>query len=153
MHLLARIGLTLSLLGSCIAFQKICSSHLNSSYTGPKLPRLPLNFSTIIEVNILNKNYSMEVTEYYDYKVNKGARIYYRAGHRIRRIYDYNTDEFIRVNETTGECSVRKMESLRFNVFGFSAGGHHIGSVADLFVFGRKFNETFEGVTNIRGIR
>ena len=134
--------------------QPICEPSSASNSSGPKLPTLPTAFSTLMEINIVNKNYTFAFKELYDQKGDKG-RIEF-AGHGRRRvaIYDYTLKEIIHVDMNAKNCTVSstldRNQGGRFSFFGV---GPHIESVSELFKFGKSFNETYVGVSSVRGIR
>ena len=78
-------------------------------------------------------------------------------GGELDLIYRYDLDlTAVVVNEH--DCHVEAIEDERFLPFG----GHgivngsqdaRIGTVWDFFEFGRQFNETYEGVFYVRGVR
>ena len=61
--------------------------------TDPPLPKLPDQYQTIIEVNIVDKNFSLTAFEYFDYVTDKAALTMERNGVKSLLLFDYNTDE------------------------------------------------------------
>ena len=137
----------------------VCFAKPSKYSKPPKLPLLPDAFTATIEANILNKNYSIETTEFYNKKTNFGAMRSTRNGQTTHRIWDYNHDEVIRINENERSCLVSHISSYgRRTAFGpcmptGNGSCAHIEGVADLFRFGAKYNETYMGEKWIRGIR
>ena len=131
--------------------QPVCQPSSASNASSPKLPNLPTAFSTLLEVNIVNKNYTAVYREVYDQKADKGKLERTKNGTKHVDIYDYTLDEVIHIDDKI--CTVSSTlhrEHSQFSFFGF---GSHIESVSQLFKFGKQFNETYMGVTSVRGIR
>ena len=124
----------------------------------PKLPTLPDAFQANVQANIMKKNYSMEITEFYDRRSNFGAIRATRNGHTVHTIWNYNNDEEIIINEKRRSCLASRISSSRRPAFGpcmpnGNGSCAHIESVAELFRFGAKYNETYMGQKWIRVIR
>ena len=136
------------------ALEPVCKPEQTSAYA-PRLPQLPDAFTTSIEINIANKNYSLFYTEYYDLHGNRGALHRSRNGQRTQSIYDYNYDEVVEINEAKGKCFVEHIDQLRKRCrFSFFGGNRsQIEGVADLFNFGASWNESYQGVKEVRGIK
>ena len=142
---------------ACQIISPVCYAR-SSKYVGPKLPMLPSAFTATIEANIVNKNYSTQLTEFYDGKKNFGAVRNTRRGQTFYAISDYNHDEVISIQENTRSCRVLHISQRRRNFFGpcvptEKGNCQHIEGVSELFRFGAKFNETWIGEEYIRGIR
>ena len=90
---------------ACQIISPVCYAR-SSKYVGPKLPMLPSAFTATIEANIVNKNYSTQLTEFYDGKKNFGAVRNTRRGQTFYTISDYNHDEVISIQENTRSCRV-----------------------------------------------
>ncbi|XP_041459070.1 uncharacterized protein LOC121410823 [Lytechinus variegatus] len=119
---------------------------------GPPLPKLPTQYRLRIEANIKNKDYSLEMQEYYDQPGNRGASDTLSRGFQSHTSYNYNTGQSI---TTIGDrCFVANMSTTPFNLYGFELvdGSPHIGGVNDIFTFGGKYNETYIGQEYVRGI-
>lgn len=130
----------------------ICQQASASNASSPKLPTFPAAFSTSVEVNIVNKNYTAIYKEFYDQAANKGSLQRTRDGKTVLSIYDYNLDERIDVDLSAKNCSVSSINgSRRFNFFGNN--NSHIESVSQLFKFAKTFNESYMGVVSVRGIK
>lgn len=130
-----------------------CDSNQGST-DGPPLPELPDQFETRIEANIVQKNYSMELTEYYDYTNNMGATIFHRRDKEYRSIMTFQNLErkLIFRNNT---CLVMNLTDSKVNIFNFTvdATGGHVKGVKDILYFGKQFGETYIGGDEIvRGI-
>ena len=136
------------------ALKPVCKPGSKLFY-GPKLPQLPNAFTTSIETNIGNKNYTAFYTEYYDLVGNRGALHKTRDGRTSRVIYNYNQDEKVIIDEASGNCTVEAIDKLRkqceYSFFG--GNGSRIESVSALFKFGASWNESYEGIKVVRGIR
>lgn len=135
--------------------QPICQPSNSSHGSSPKLPTLPTAFSTLVEVNIVNKNYSALFKEYYDQEADKGRIEQTKDGQTYMDIYDYALDEVLHVNLSSKTCTVTPASHpeeghFHFSFFGFGA---HIESVSQLFKFGSQYNETYLGISSVRGIR
>jgi len=125
---------------------------IDSNFPAPELPTFPLAFSALIEVNIVNKNYTALFKEFYDLKANQGSIERTKDGKTHRSIYDYNLDEKISVDLNAKTCAVHSISGGRgFNFFGNN--NSHIESVSQLFRFAKQYNESYMGVVPVRGIR
>lgn len=132
-------------------YTPICQPKSPSNVLDPKLPTFPSAFSTSVEVNIANKNYTALYKEFYDLKANKGSLERTRDGKTHRQIYDYNLNERISIDLNSKNCSVSTINGSRFNFFGNN--NSHIESVSQLFHFAKQYNETYMGVVPVRGIK
>ena len=124
-----------------------------SNVPAPKLPTFPSAFSALIEVNIVNKNYTALFKEFYDLGANQGSIERTKDGMTHRSIYDYNLDEKISIDLNAKNCTVYSISGRRrgFNFFGNN--NSHIDSVSQLFRFAKQYNESYMGVVPVRGIR
>ncbi|XP_022783537.1 uncharacterized protein LOC111324282 [Stylophora pistillata] len=131
----------------------ICRQAIERNTSSPELPTFPPAFSTSVEVNIVNKNYTAIYKEFYDLAANKGTLQRTRDGKTTLSIYDYSLDERIDVDVGAKNCSVSSIYAgpRHFNFFGNNHS--HIESVSQLFHFAKRFNETYMGVVSIRGIK
>lgn len=120
------------------------------NYYGPKLPSFPDAFEASVEVNIVDRNYTVLYTEYYDRNANKGALRRTKDGKSTYSIYNYNENEVMTINEDNQSCYLRNITGTHFSFFGRN--GSRIEGMADLFHFGASFNETFIGNETVRGI-
>jgi len=124
----------------------------DSNVPAPKLPTFPSAFSALIEVNIVNKNYTALFKEFYDLEANRGSIERTKDGKTHRSIYDYNLDEKTSIDLNAKNCTVYSISGGRgFNFFGNN--NSHIESVAQLFRFAKQYNESYRGVVPVRGIR
>lgn len=132
----------------------LCDSQQGDKTSGPALPDLPDQFEMRIEANILQKNYSTEITEFYDYTNNRGAIVFRWHGFKSRSIMQFHNLErhTIYANNT---CIVSNLTDHRFNIFNFTtdATGGHVKGVKDILMFGKQFGETYiGGGETVRGI-
>ncbi|XP_059170927.1 uncharacterized protein LOC131952327 [Physella acuta] len=117
------------------------------------------DFQARIEVNVLDKNYSMVVDEYLDYTGNRGALVAYRQGVKEMVLYSYVTGEVFHVNLADKSCVTKNIsdDSNSF-IFGpFSLGNpgdpqKHIFSSAQALKFAANANDIYLGTKNVRGI-
>jgi len=124
----------------------------SASVPAPELPTFPSAFSALIEVNIVNKNYTALFKEFYDSKANQGSIERTKDGKTHRSIYDYNIDEKIFVDLNAKTCTAHSISGGRgFNFFGNN--NSHIKSASHLFRFAKQYNESYMGVVPVRGIR
>lgn len=122
-----------------------------SPYHEQKLPSLPLQFTAHVEATIVNKNYSMLLTEYYDNEANKGAVKIVRNGRTSYSIYNYNYNEMMAIDLKNKTCVMQEIQTMHGHP-AFGRNSSRIEGIADLFRFGAKFNETFLGKATVRGI-
>lgn len=125
----------------------------DSNVPAPKLPTFPSEFSALVEVNIVNKNYTALFKEFYNLEANQGSLERTKDGETRRFIYDYNLDEKISIDLNAKNCTVYSISGGRgrFNFFGNN--NSHIESVSQLFRFAKQYNESYMGVVPVRGIR
>lgn len=135
------------------SLQPICQPSSASNSSSPELPNLPTAFSTLMEINIVNKNYTFVFEELYDQKADKGRIEITRNGKKHIDIYDYTLEEIIHVDMDAKNCTVSSTSVKRHCHHSFFGCGSHIESVSKLFKFGKEFNETYVGVSSVRGIR
>ena len=135
-------------------YQPVCSPSNSSEASGPKLPDLPTAFSTMVQATFAEENYTAIFFESYDQKADKGLFYRVRDGIKHTDIYDYTLEEVIHIdgNNCTVSSTINHTEHGHFNFFEFGPGAH-IESVAELFKFGKEYNETYIGVSDVRGIR
>ena len=132
-------------------YTPICQPKSSSDVLDPKLPTFPSAFSTSVQVNIMNKNYTALFKEFYDLEANKGSLERTKDGKTSRHIYDYNLNERIFIDLEAKNCSVSSINGSRFNFFGNN--NSHIESVSQLFHFAKQYHEEYMGVVPVRGIR
>ena len=97
--------------------QPICQPSNSSHGASPKLPTLPTAFSTLVEVNIVNENYSALFKEYYDQEADKGRIEQTKDGQTYMDIYDYALDEVLHVNLSSKTCTVTLLLTLKRAIF------------------------------------
>lgn len=56
-----------------------------------------------VEVNVLNKNFTADVTEWHDGPGNRGASVEWIMGFPIKNIYSYSTNEIFNFADEAGE--------------------------------------------------
>ena len=163
MHLLAMGGAVVFLFFIGLVavrgkYEPICQpTSARNAAMSPKLPDIPSAFSTTVEGNFVNKNYTAIFKEYYDFAANKGALERTKAGKTNRSIYNYDQDERILVNVDSRNCSVLPIDELRnhckFSFFGNN--NSRIETVADLFRFTGNFKDHYSylGTTSVRGVK
>ncbi|KAH9489818.1 hypothetical protein Btru_036397 [Bulinus truncatus] len=68
--------------------------------TAPQMPTVfqSDSYQSTVEINILDKNYSIVTQEYLDYQNNVGAIIAYKNGAKTQVIYSYSTGEIFQIN-------------------------------------------------------
>lgn len=81
-------------------------------YDGPKLPSLPNAFTAQRAATIVNRNYSMLLTEYYDKDANKGAIRRVKNGQSTYVIYNYNENEMMAMNLKFKNCTVQDINTM-----------------------------------------
>ena len=131
--------------------QPVCTPSNSSEASGPKLPDLPTAFSTMVQATFAEKNYTAIFFESYDQKADKGLLYRVRDGIKHTDIYDYTLEEVIHIDGNN--CTVSSTNHSEHGHFNFFGSGAHIESVAKLFKFGREYNETYIGISDVRGIR
>ena len=62
------------------------------------LPTLPRNYQTEIEVNIVDKGYTLQTSVYRDFDGNRAAVKVFSQGSDSKYIYSYNTDEIFKIS-------------------------------------------------------
>ncbi|VDH96030.1 Hypothetical predicted protein, partial [Mytilus galloprovincialis] len=100
------------------------------------------------------KSYTVYQEEYYDYHGNRGVIITTRNGRSRKSITDFTTYSVHQIDIDTGKCVVQDLRQMKSTLFNFTstATGGHVKGLADIFKFSSKFNETYIGTTQIRGI-
>lgn len=132
-------------------YQPVCTPSNSSEASGPKLPDLPTAFSTFVQATFAEKNYTAIFFESYDQKADKGLLYRVRDGIKHTDIYDYTLEEVIHIDGNN--CTVSSTNHSEPGHFNFFGRGPHIESVAKLFKFGKEYNETYIGISDVRGIR
>jgi hypothetical protein len=110
----------------------------------PPLPTLPSGFLLNIEANFIDQNKTLNQREYYDFVVGK-ARIEVNTADAYTHYFvDFNKKQVhVVVNGQT--CDVLPSSAITGRAF-------QIRSTSDLLVFGDKYNETYIGVSEVRGV-
>eukprot|EP01052_Picozoa_sp_SAG31_P054108 SAG31_NODE_14219_length_820_cov_1.085992_1_plen_148_part_10 len=133
------------------------------------MPELPLAFEAKIEANIINKNYTVVMHEWYDYNANKGRTDMYSAarppmmGSPARpaqystSVYDYENNRYYHTTAAAegslDNCSWGDMDHIvGRNMFGAEDNSAHITSTAEVINFGGRREETYDGTAMVRGI-
>ena len=112
-------------------FMPVCDF---SQSTGSPLPDLPDQFSFTIEGNLIERNSTGIMTEYYDGPGNRGRLEFGRNGSSNIGIFDYNLGEIFLIPDfrTGDDCRVSPIATSRFTNFTFGIqninGSIHIGS-------------------------
>ncbi|XP_052084153.1 uncharacterized protein LOC127721451 isoform X1 [Mytilus californianus] len=132
----------------------LCKQKPTSDVVGIPLPALPNQFHALFEANILQKGYTVYQEEYYDYPGNRGVIITTRNGQSMKSITDFTTYSVHQIDIGTGKCVVQDLRQMKSTLFNFTstATGGHVKGLADIFKFSSKFNESYIGTTQIRGI-
>jgi len=126
-----RLSLLFLAFACCIAF----------SVADPPLPVLPPQFQVTMEANILQLETTYSQVEYYDF-INQKARYEIETvGSSVVIIEDFKTK--LAYNITNGVCYSREP---------ITALGGSIRSTNDLLMFGKEYNETYMGVSTVRGV-
>ncbi|XP_071139447.1 uncharacterized protein [Mytilus edulis] len=154
MILLFMIGWLTTLVTSLDPDNSLCKQKPTSAVVGIPLPALPHQFHALFEANILQKSYTVYQEEYYDYHGNRGVIITTRNGRSRKSITDFTTYSVHQIDIDTGKCVVQDLRQMKSTLFNFTstATGGHVKGLADIFKFSSKFNETYIGTTQIRGI-
>lgn len=132
----------------------ICSGELSDAANVP-LPSLPDQFVTVVEANILEKNYTTLVFEAYDFVGNRARFDFRRRNELVSNIEFYGSNiRYELHHENTTYHSGSHVSSCTFaNVSDFTKDNHgHLQRSADFFHFSKEFNESYHGIHRIRGI-
>lgn len=122
------------------------------------LPKLPTAFMAMIEVNLVNQNYSLQLIEYYDEERNRYALTTVSSkgnGENKHEIFSYGSNEVISIDLRSGTCRVSPLEDFQLDWFPFPLVHRkpHYSGVSQVLHFGSEFNETYMGTALVRGIR
>ncbi|KAJ8035176.1 hypothetical protein HOLleu_22317 [Holothuria leucospilota] len=120
------------------------------------LPEFPQQYWVYIEAN-LNQNETIYVEENYDGPGNRGSAYIHTHDHMLWITYDLlNSQRITTIFQDGMEpvCNVTNFTDDSFTIFQFhlANGTYQIGSTADLFRFGKQYNETYIGEDVVRGI-
>ena len=143
--------------------EPVCDPAQYAGDPSKPIPRLPSQFSTVVEANILGSSsgttFEIGVREYFDQVGNRGRLEYSSRGIFAYGIFDYNLQEvFLLPDMLTGEdCVVRRIaqgEQLLERTFGFTVqnGSVHIGRVSDFFQLTDAVAINYIGQEYVRGI-
>ena len=102
-----------------------------------------------MQATFAEKNYTAIFFESHDQKADKGLLHRVRDGLKHTDIYDYT--EVIHIDGNN--CTVSSTNHSEHGPFNFFGSGAHIESVVKLFKFGKKYNETYIGISDVGGIR
>ncbi|XP_048758881.2 uncharacterized protein LOC125668617 isoform X1 [Ostrea edulis] len=124
-----------------------------SSQSAPKLPQLPSTFQTRIELNLIDKNTTVDLVEYYDYDGNRVRIDTLKNSIEGSNIYSFDTNEIFYV--TNGFCRVGSINSsMGLALFGEMRddGTMHVRDSSFAFKFGSSYSEVYIGQDSVRGI-
>lgn len=122
-------------------FEPVCNPGDYSTNPNPPVPPLPQQFSAHVEANILNKNRTTWIHEFFDEVNNRGQINFFSQGMRERVIYNYDTNEIFLFPDVRNnrDCSVLPLAQSRFVNFTFGLtsvnGSYHIGTSRQFFEF------------------
>ncbi|KAK3090575.1 hypothetical protein FSP39_012798 [Pinctada imbricata] len=150
--------LFLALFGNIEAFLDTCNGQQSTTAsppgTEPTIPDLPQSFKTNLEINIMDKNMTVDVVEYFDYLGNRVRMDTMRNGYPGTALFDYTNDEAIYVS--LGVCQVFNLTSRAeiLAIFGqqMDNGLPHVMDSNYVLKFGSKYGESYMGSDVIRGI-
>nr|XP_022315495.1 uncharacterized protein LOC111119542 [Crassostrea virginica] len=129
------------------------TSSTASPQASPKLPQIPSQFQTRIELNIVDKNTTVDVLQYFDYDGNHVRIDTLKSAVQGSIIYSFDTDEIFYV--TNGFCRVGSINSsMPMSLFGEMRddGRWHVLDSSYALKFGKSYNEMYIGQESIRGI-
>ena len=123
----------------------------------PPFPVLPNQFITEVEANIVNKNRTVQVTEYYDLPNDRARLEVFSNGSRHISIFSYAQGLQYRITDVAArQCTARPFTPRPGAPSAFTNfapdGSAHLQSVSQFFHFGREFYETYNGTDMARGI-
>ena len=137
-------------------FTPVCNF---SQSTGPPVPDLPDQFSFTIEGNLIERNRTDIMTEYYDGPGNRGRLEFGFNASTYLGIFDYNLGEIFLIPDfmTGDDCRVSPIATDRFINFTFGIqninGSIHIGSPSTFVEALRDDSVTqYVGEDMVRGI-
>ncbi|KAL3868291.1 hypothetical protein ACJMK2_041117 [Sinanodonta woodiana] len=117
------------------------------------MPTYPTSFQVNIQGIILDKNYTLDATMYYDFPGNRAAMRTFSHGLDGRTIFNYATDEIFLLTENV--CQTFNLSTSPDKVlFGetYSNGAPHIMSSTIALKFGPEFGEVYMGTATILGM-
>ncbi|XP_064596530.1 uncharacterized protein LOC135463144 [Liolophura sinensis] len=160
-HLIVLLSLTSCLWGSLTAFDgdpSVCSPVSDAdSKGGPKKPVLAKTYTARVECNLMDRNYTTDVIEYFDQQHNRGSVVQTQDNSTGQLIYNYDTNEIFTVDLTDNTCTADALTTDENNfLFGFKAVN---SSMSRIFTangalrFGGDTKEKYLGKFVVRGIR
>ncbi|KAI8786711.1 CAunnamed protein product [Biomphalaria glabrata] len=138
----------------------------SSTTSSPNAPQMPgsiqetNSYQARVEVNILDKNYSMVVDEYLDYPGNRGLLKAYRNGKNYQLLYSYATGEVFHMSLDDQTCKVMNISDdptsfifgpVHFDQTQGAPQTKIFGSAAALR-FAAGLSDVYNGTGTVRGI-
>lgn len=124
------------------------------------LPILPDQFSTALEVTIVESNITLLIVEHYDYPGNRGRLETIYQGTKQTAIFDYKDGEVFLIpdrdrNVSCGVQMISDQSQYLNSSFGvtYVNGSAHIKTVAQLFALTPNDSALYMGVETVRGIQ
>lgn len=120
----------------------------------PPLPELPTQFEAIIEANIVNKNYTVHMLEWYD-QVNDRGRVDWYSNRKhmgSSSIYDFARDHYYHVNKSGCYWGDIKHIANKRAFMSTKTATPHLTWTANLWRFGGDREEIYMGQEAARGI-
>ncbi|KAK6989321.1 hypothetical protein BgiMline_012529, partial [Biomphalaria glabrata] len=127
-------------------------------------PPMPSIFQTdsyqaTVEINILDKNYSMVTQEYLDYQNNIGAIIAFTNGVKTQVIYSYRSGEIFEINfDGLSTCTVKNMSTSPYVSYlgpmfnNINGDIRHIFGSSAALNFASNSSYVFNGTGTVRGL-
>ncbi|XP_046353474.2 uncharacterized protein LOC124133217 [Haliotis rufescens] len=125
------------------------------SPSDPPLPDMSFqSFQAHVEVNLMDKGYTMDAEQYLDFDGNNGLIKFFANGMESRSIYSYNTGEIFKIDSESHCQVVNLTTSYEMNLFGddFADGRSHIPPAAEALRFGSQRGPVFKGYSTTRGL-
>jgi hypothetical protein len=122
----------------------------------PTLPALPTQFEAVVEANIVNKNYTIHMHEWFDKKNNRARTdMYSYTRHQSStNIYDFGKNHYFHLDSQAG-CQWGDTAHITGRSFGVEqsgGSGPHLSTSERYFRFGAGMNETYVGRKTVRNI-
>lgn len=130
----------------------ICLAHAQQQ---PPFPaNLPSQFASEIEANILNRGYTLQVTEYYDFPNDRSRIDTIRNGTRHVVIHDFSNQIVYNANLDRQTCRASRTTDAGFNPFRVINGNGeaHLIGISDFFNLGKRYHDRYIGTAMVRGI-
>ena len=122
------------------------------------LPRLPSQFTTVIEANILDRNYTVHMHEWHDSANDRGridvyhrGKVFGREGGDDKSIYDYAKDRYYRITRGGTVCHWGDTKQISGQSFVTANGRAHVTS-SQLWL-GVGVSAEYVGEVIVRGVR